>query len=140
MLTSDMNSTGIEWVIDARGCDPSRLADAGLLKSLFDEIVADLALNVVGDDRWHVFPGTGGVTGLRLLSESHLTVHTFPEHASLCINLFCCRPRAEWNFNARLRAIVGAHEVVVRRFERHYGPAVPAHPSLDPAGMRPALA
>ena len=136
----DQVSTGIEWVVDARGADPARLADASMLKSLFDEIVADLQLNAVGDDRWHVFPGTGGITGLRLLSESHLTVHTFPEHGSLCLNLFCCRPRAAWDFDSRLRALTGAHEVSVRRFERHYGSDTPSYVSLDSPGMRPAIA
>ena len=123
-----IQSAGIEWVIDARGCDPSCLTDVGILKSLFDELVADLALNTVGEDRWHVFPGTGGITGLRLLSESHLTVHTFPEHGSLCLNLFCCRPHSDWTFSERLRALAGAQEISVRKIERHY------------AAMRQALA
>ena len=124
----EIHTTGIEWVIDARGCEPSCLTDAGVLKSLFDEIVADLALNTVGEDTWHVFPGTGGITGLRLLSESHLTVHTFPEHGSLCLNLFCCRKHPEWTFTERLRALAGAQEISVRKLERDY------------AAMRPALA
>ena len=55
-----------------------------------------------------------------LLAESHLTVHTFPEHGSLCINLFCCRPRPEWDFGGELRARLGAERVTVRALERPY--------------------
>ena len=117
--------TGVEWVIDARGCDPARLIDPSVLAGLFDGIIDDLSLHVVGTPVWHVFPGTGGMTGLCLLSESHLAVHTFPEHGSLCLNVFCCRPRGDWDVEARLARHVGAGDVDVRRVERTYG-ALPA--------------
>jgi S-adenosylmethionine decarboxylase len=56
-----------------------------------------------------------------LLAESHLTVHTFPEHGSLCLNLFCCTPRTEWPFAERLGELLGAERVTVRHVERAYG-------------------
>jgi S-adenosylmethionine decarboxylase len=117
---------GVEWMVEARGCDPARLADQHTLSALFDEIVRDLRLRVVGEPMWHAFPGPGGITGMCLLAESHLTVHTFPEHASLCLNLFCCRPRPEWDFAGRLAVIVGADTVSVRRVERDYADAAVA--------------
>jgi S-adenosylmethionine decarboxylase len=119
-LSDAAMTEGIEWIVDARGCDPARLADRPTLTALFAEIVRDLELRVVGEPLWHVFPGEGGITGLCLLAESHLTVHTFPEHGSMCLNLFCCRARPEWNFEARLQEMLGAMEVDVRRLERQY--------------------
>ncbi len=133
-----MLTDGVEWVVDARGCDPARLADAVSLGALFAAIVRDLGLRVVGEPLWHVFPEPGGVTGLCLLSESHLTVHTFPEHGSMCLNLFCCRARPEWPFAERLGAHVGAREVEVRRVERRYVAAPSAAPSAAPAAARVA--
>jgi S-adenosylmethionine decarboxylase len=111
---------GCEWIVDAHGCDPVRVADVAILRSLFASIVEELCLTPVADAVWHVFPHPGGVTGLVALAESHLTVHTFPEHGSLCINLFCCRPRAEWAWEGRLREHVGAARVDVRRVDRNY--------------------
>ena len=111
---------GVEWVIDARGGDAAKLTDRAALGGLLDGIVADLSLNVVGAPIWHVFPGTGGITGLCLLSESHLAIHTFPEHGSLCLNVFCCRPRGDWNVDERLRRHVGAADVDVTRVLRNY--------------------
>ena len=119
--------SGVEWVIDAHGCDPTKLVDRASLQELFDGIVDDLSLNVVGEPLWHTFPGAGGVTGLCLLSESHLAIHTFPEHGSLCLNVFCCRPRQYWDADARLRRHVAASDVEVRRIERHYA-ELPAPP------------
>ncbi|HEX9939630.1 MAG TPA: S-adenosylmethionine decarboxylase [Longimicrobium sp.] len=117
---------GREWLVEAHGCDPAALADVDRLRALFARMVADLGLHPVGDALWHKFPGPGGVTGLCLLAESHLTVHTFPEHGSLCLNLFCCRPRPEWEFEARLRDAFGAELVEVRALERPYAAEVAA--------------
>ncbi len=89
---------GVEWVVEAHGCDPVALADLGKLQSLFESLTRDLALHPVGEPNWHQFAGTGGITGVRLLSESHLACHTFPEFGSLCLNVFCCRPRPDSDF------------------------------------------
>lgn len=118
-LSSDMQTiVGTEWVIDAWGCDPARLADRDTLARLFETILADLALTPVGEPRWHVFPGPGGVTGLVMLTESHLACHTYPEHGVATFNLYCCRHRETWPWAERLAATLGASHVTVRIFER----------------------
>lgn len=112
--------SGIEWVIEAFGCSTQSLCDTAVLEDLFELIIREMKLRPVGETLWHKFPVTGGITGLCLLAESHIACHTFPEHGSLCLNLFCCRPRAEWDFESVLRQLFGAHSVAVRRFERPY--------------------
>lgn len=111
-------SLGTEWVIDASGCNPATLADMDQLKSLFARIISDLELHVLGEISWHKFPGPGGVTGLALLSESHLTCHTYPEFAAASFNLYRCGNRASWPWEKMLREMLGASEVTVRVFER----------------------
>lgn len=112
--------TGVEWLVEAHGCDAARLRDPQALDTVFRELIADLSLRPVAPTQWHVFPGEGGVTGLCMLAESHLAVHTFPEHQSLCLNLFCCRERSDWDFPGRLAALLGASRVEVRRLARDY--------------------
>jgi S-adenosylmethionine decarboxylase len=114
---------GDEWVVEAFGCSAERLADRGTIAGLLDRMVHELDLRPVGAGQWHVFPPPAGITGMLLLAESHLTVHTFPEHRSLCLNLFCCTPRAEWPFAERLAELLGAERVTVRHLERAYGDA-----------------
>jgi S-adenosylmethionine decarboxylase len=140
---SAVTGDGIEWVVEAFDAIPGASPAS---RRLVDAIVAALDLTPVGVARWHQFPapagppaardgvalGTppaGGVTGLVLLAESHLAVHTFPEHGSLCLNLFCCRPRAEWDFAAGLAAAVGAGRVRVRRVARPYAAAAAPVPA-----------
>jgi S-adenosylmethionine decarboxylase len=112
---------GIEWVIEATGCDAESLRDADTLDRLFAALITAGRLTPVGPAVWHRFPHPGGLTGFQVLTESHLACHTFPEHGSLCVNIFCCVPRDEWHPDRVISAIVGAREVVVRRIERPYG-------------------
>jgi S-adenosylmethionine decarboxylase len=111
---------GCEWVVEARGCNPETLRDLPLLRSLFRDIIDDLDLHAVLDPAWHQFAGAGGITGMVVLRESHLACHTFPEYRSICLNLFCCRPRTDWDFAAELGRRLGAEHVQVRRIERAY--------------------
>lgn len=115
--------TGSEWIVEAHGCDAARLASLDAMRALFAALVRELDLHPVGDALWHQFPTPSGITGLLLLAESHLAVHTFPEHASLCLNLFCCTPRARWAWEERLAEHAGATDVQVRVIEREYVPA-----------------
>ena len=132
---------GCEWVVDARGCNSALLADLATMRALFARVIEELQLTVVADAAWHVFPPPGGITGIALLAESHLTVHTFPEHGTLCLNLFCCKPRADWPWQPRLRELLGAQYVDARRIERNYAtdPNTDYHQSVrGPAKSPPA--
>jgi S-adenosylmethionine decarboxylase len=38
----------------------------------------------------HAFPDTGGITGVAVLAESHISIHTWPERAYAAIDVFMC--------------------------------------------------
>jgi S-adenosylmethionine decarboxylase len=113
--------SGCEWIIEAHGCDPDVLRDRARLAALFERLIRELDLHPVAPPVWHQFPAPGGLTGMALLAESHLTAHSFPEHASLCLNLFCCRPRPRWDFEGKLGEMLQATRVEVRHVARPYG-------------------
>jgi S-adenosylmethionine decarboxylase len=119
---SDFNLNGLEWIVEAHGCDAGALADLIKVEIVFDKLIRKLDLHPIGKSNWHQFPGTGGITAVSLLSESHLACHTFPEYGSLCLNLFCCRPREGTDFEALLKREFGAASVTVRCVERPYQP------------------
>ena len=118
--------TGIEWVVEAYGCRHALLRDVVALQALFAQLIADLDLHPRGQAQWTEFAGAGGVTGVQVLSESHVACHSFPEHGTLCLNLFCCRPRPDWDFSGHLRTHLGAQTVTVRRLERRLSSGGPS--------------
>ena len=124
---------GTEWLIDASGCDADALADIERLRAVFSRVINDLNLNVVGKIAWATFPHPGGVSGLALLSESHLTCHTYPEFRAATFNLYCCRNRAAWPWEKMLAEMLGATEVRVRVFERMLHESQ-STPELEEAG------
>ena len=109
---------GIEWLVDAELCAPELLGDLPALQRVCNQIVHDLQLKVIGEPSWHQFPGPGGVTGMLLLTESHLTCHTYPEHGLATFNLYCCRERPLWPWQAALGELLGARRVTVRSVVR----------------------
>lgn len=109
---------GAEWLIEAAGCDAASLRDIATLRRIFDLIIADLELKTVGRGLWHKFGGEGGVTGLVMLTESHLACHTYPEYEMATFNLYCCRTRPEWDWEGVLRRYLGAGSVSIRKITR----------------------
>ena len=123
-------NVGTEWLVDAEGCSADPLRDVDTVRGLCEEVIADLGLRVVGDPMWYQFPQPGGVTGLYLLTESHLACHTFPETRIATFNLYCCRPRPAFAWEERLRALLGATRVTVRTATRG-ADAAADHDSLE---------
>jgi S-adenosylmethionine decarboxylase len=111
---------GREWIIEAYGCDPGALRDVERLQTLFDRLIADLQLTSVAAPVWHTFPAPGGITGFVVLAESHLACHTFPEFGSICVNVFCCRPRADVDAVPLMADVLGAARTLVRTVDRTY--------------------
>jgi S-adenosylmethionine decarboxylase len=116
-----LGGQGQVWVIDATRCSPEALRSVRRLSGLMRRAVRELGLCPVGRPRFFRFPGTGGVTALWMLKESHIACHTFPEHRSACFDLFCCHPVPRWNWKAGLERAIEARRVRVRCFKRRYG-------------------
>lgn len=109
---------GTEWLVEAEECNENLLRDETLLRAVFSRIISDLGLKTIKEPLWHKFGGEGGVTGLLMLTESHLACHTYPEHRIATFNLYCCRTRPEWNWEENLKEMLSATEVKITKIER----------------------
>lgn len=56
------------------------------------KFATNASLTVVGE-HFHTFADAGGVTGLVLLAESHLAIHTWPELNSVTLDVYVCNFR-----------------------------------------------
>ncbi|MDZ5602015.1 adenosylmethionine decarboxylase [Pseudomonas sp. RP23018S] len=85
-----MNDTGFHTLWDINGAPETLLQDAPSLHTFFRSILVECGFTVI-DDLVHKFDaGGGGVTGLFLLSESHLSYHTYPETYYISIDIYTC--------------------------------------------------
>jgi S-adenosylmethionine decarboxylase len=82
---------GIHLTADLRGCPASVdvMRDPSALRQHCVQAVAAVGLTAVGE-LFHRFPAPGGVTGVVLLAESHLAVHTWPELGAVTIDVYVC--------------------------------------------------
>jgi len=70
------------------GCDPAQLDDPRLLAPLLEAAVEAGRATVIRT-LLHRF-GPQGVSGVVILAESHLAVHTWPEHAFATVEILVC--------------------------------------------------
>jgi len=62
--------------------------DPALLKSKYNKLLSESGFNIESMQEKHFEPF--GYTALFLLSESHLAIHTFPEHNETYLELSSC--------------------------------------------------
>ena len=86
------NVIGKQILIDVKSISSDKLKTIDMIMPLMDKIITDLNLNVVGESS-HQFEknnGPYGVTMIYLLSESHLSIHTFVDEGKIALDLFTC--------------------------------------------------
>lgn len=87
---------GLHLVADLRGCraDLPLMSDVQALRQLCLKVVAHVGLEAVGElfHRFTPAPGESqsGVTGVVLLAESHLALHTWPELQAVTVDVYVC--------------------------------------------------
>jgi S-adenosylmethionine decarboxylase len=76
------------------------MTDAPALRALCLEAVQAAGLSALGE-LFHVFPAPGGVTGMVLLAESHVAVHTWPERGTVTLDVYVCNVSQDHSAAAR---------------------------------------
>ena len=82
------NALGRHLLADFYGVAARVLNDAAGLEATLTA-AARAAGAVPLEKKFHSFGG-GGVTGVVLLKESHISVHTWPEHGFAAVDVFMC--------------------------------------------------
>jgi S-adenosylmethionine decarboxylase len=82
------NALGRHILCEAYGCDPEVLNDVEQV----ERIMVEAALHAGAEIRevaFHMF-SPQGVSGVVVISESHLAIHTWPEFGYAAIDVFTC--------------------------------------------------
>jgi S-adenosylmethionine decarboxylase len=115
---------GLHLIADLHDCAGDvALNDLDALRTLCLGAVADAGLRSVGS-LFHPFVGEDGqaqgVTGVVLLVESHLAVHTWPELRSVTADVYVCNLGADNSHRAQalMARLVAAFRPGARKIER----------------------
>jgi S-adenosylmethionine decarboxylase len=107
---------GTHLIADLFGC--SGLDDQALIEAAMRAAVARIGATLIGL-HLHGFGEGNGVTGVAMLAESHLSIHTWPEHGYAAIDLFVCgRDRDLAAGIALIGERLGAERTEVRELQR----------------------
>lgn len=94
--------TGQHIIAEVKGVKAKRLNDELLLREIMVSALAEAGATVLDVTSKRFDPQ--GVTVLVLLSESHASLHTYPEIGSAFMDVFTCGHRADPEHAARLIA------------------------------------
>lgn len=104
-------------LIDYHDCDAETLKHSDQVKAAVVEAVR-LAHGTFVADVFHNF-SPYGVSGVVVIAESHVTVHTWPEHGYAAVDVFSCSKSLQRNvIRALLKKAFGARRVSSTNLKR----------------------
>ena len=80
---------GTHLLADFYGIAAERLNDVNLLRACLQDAACCCRLTPLKPPMLHPFEG-GGITRFMLLAESHIALHTYPEHRFMALDIFSC--------------------------------------------------
>ena len=119
---------GLHLTADLRGCaaDAPLMTEPSALRVACLDAVARAGLTPVGElfHRFEAAPGAsatavGGITGVVLLAESHLAVHTWPEIEAATLDVYVCNLVADNSARAEVVLAVLMQAFAPTAVERH---------------------
>ena len=104
-------------LLELHGCDSTLLNNPDNLKALLVEAVRRGQGTIV-TEVFHTF-SPHGVSGVVVIAESHVAIHTWPEHGYAAVDIFSCGTKLD-HFAIRewIRAGLGAETVESRELAR----------------------
>jgi S-adenosylmethionine decarboxylase len=95
-----LEALGRHVLLELRDCNAAKLDDLPLLRDTMLNAAVETGATVIGEI-FHQF-SPQGVTGVVAIAESHLCIHTWPEHAYAAVDIFTCGESFDPSEAARL--------------------------------------
>ncbi len=86
---------GPHLMMEASGCSYEKLTDINLLTNLLDRLPVQMQMTKIMAP--YVFEYSGevpedwGLSGIVIIAESHLAIHTFPDKGFVTVDIFSCK-------------------------------------------------
>lgn len=111
--SADMRALGRHLLVEYYHCDPKILTDVGQIE---DALVgaARVARAHIVDVVFHTF-NPHGISGVVVIEESHIAIHTWPEYAFASVDIYTCGTSVNpWRaYNYILKALKAKHSTAM---------------------------
>src|SRR5436305_9336573 len=115
--TTGLNALGRHLLVELFDCDPDVINNLEAVKGALIE-AAKRAQATIVDVVFHEF-NPFGISGVVVIAESHLTIHTWPEYRYAAVDIFSCgdvlQPSAAANYLAEQFGAERASAVALQR-------------------------
>ena len=88
-----MNALGRHLLLELQDCDKEVLDNLSFLREAMVAAAVDCGATVLGESFHHFSPQ--GVSGVVVIAESHLSIHTWPEYGYAAVDMFTCGTSVE---------------------------------------------
>ena len=88
-----MNALGRHLLLELQDCDEEVLNDLSFIRETMVVAAIDCGATVMGES-FHPF-NPQGVSGVVIIAESHLSIHTWPEYGYAAVDIFTCGTNVE---------------------------------------------
>ena len=112
----EINSLGRHYFIDITNVPENMINDHELFKSKCSELLEEFQMKILGVNEHEFQPH--GYTLLYLLSESHLSLHSWPEYNTLKMDLFTCSSKKLDNVQTIKSTLESIGNVLVTQYMR----------------------
>ncbi len=89
MVRDGVRCAGAHILLDLHGADPASLRDSALIEEAFRRCVEASGATLL-HIHTHEFEENGGISGVAVLAESHISIHTWPESGFAALDVFMC--------------------------------------------------
>lgn len=104
---------GKHYIASYLQCDPTTVKDNLFIYSNFIKAIKKSGATILSYNL-EIFE-TFGMTAMCILSESHASIHTYPEHNSVFVDLFTCGEQCDWHEFERVMKLYLNPQVIERK-------------------------
>lgn len=130
--SSPRDTRGSHLLIEYHGCDAAILNDVPRIESLMLRAALAAGATVV-TSTFHPF-APQGVSGVVVVKESHLSIHTWPEYGYAAVDIYTCGDCPMQLAHALLRDGLSATRAEQLTVHRGHGPMTCSKPNSDETG------
>jgi S-adenosylmethionine decarboxylase proenzyme len=84
-----LEALGKHVILELHDCDRKCLSNCEFLRATLLEACRRAGATILGNS-FHVFSPYDGVSGVIIIAESHLSIHTWPEYSYAAVDIFAC--------------------------------------------------